>query len=151
MFPFARWGRPWSITRLEREMDELFDRFSRMLGREEVGAGFPARAWSPAIESYTKEGNLVIRAEVPGIDPKDIDISVTGNQLTIKGERKSSQEVKEQGYFAREIAYGAFERTIPLPEGVNPDKIEAKYASGILEITVPAAAEVKAKKISIKT
>jgi len=104
----------------------------------------------PAIESFAKNGNLVVRADLPGIDPKDIDISVVGNVLTIKGNRKEEKEAKSQDYIRREVSYGAFERRMSLPEGANTEKIEAHFKNGVVEITMPVAKAAEAKKVPVQ-
>jgi HSP20 family protein len=97
-----------------------------------------------------KDGNLVVRADVPGLEPKDIDISILGNVLTVKGERKSEQEVNQEDYLRREVSYGAFERRMTLPEGTAADKIRASFRNGVVEITVPLAKETVAKKVPVE-
>ena len=133
------------LRSMHNEMDRLFERF---FGLEVPGR--EAGIWTPLIESYVKEGKLVVRAEIPGVDPKDLDVSMTEHELVIKGERKHEKETKEEKYAYREIAYGAFERHFPLPEGVKADELKAKFTNGILEITVPVPAISKARKIEIE-
>jgi HSP20 family protein len=105
---------------------------------------------APAIESFTKNGNLVVRADLPGIDPKDIDISILGNVLTIKGNRKEEKEVKSENYLRREVSYGAFERRMSLPEGANTEKIEAHFKNGVVEVMMPMAKAAEAKKVPVQ-
>jgi HSP20 family protein len=104
----------------------------------------------PALESFVKNGNLTVRADVPGVDPKDIDVSIVGNVLTIKGERKEEKEVKSEDYIRREASYGAFERRMTLPEGANTEKIAANFKNGVVEITMPVAKAVEAKKVPLQ-
>ncbi len=111
---------------------------------------FERREFMPALESFARNGNLVVRADLPGIEPKDIDISVVGNVLTIKGNRKEEKEVKEEDYIRREVSYGAFERRMNLPEGANTDKIEARFNNGVVEITMPVAKAAEAKKVPVQ-
>ena len=108
-------------------------------------------AFTPAVESYVKDGNLVVRADVPGLEPKDLDVSILGNVLIVKGERKSEKEVKKEDYLRREVSYGSFERRMSLPEGAATDKVKANFKNGVLEITVPLAKETVAKKVQIET
>ncbi|MGO9603592.1 MAG: Hsp20/alpha crystallin family protein [Candidatus Binataceae bacterium] len=125
-----RWESPFRfLEEFEDKQDEIF---------------------APAIESYVKDGNLVVRADVPGLEPKDIEVSILGNVLTVKGERKSEQEVKKEDYLRREVSYGAFERRMSLPEGTATDKVKATFKSGVLEITLPMAKEAVAKKVPIE-
>jgi len=104
----------------------------------------------PPIECATKNGSLVVRADVPGIDPKDVEVSVLGNILTIKGERKAEKEEKKENYFRREISYGAFDRRMTLPEGAVADQVKASVKNGVIEITVPLGKAAGAKKIPIE-
>jgi len=136
------------VDEIERYMDEIL-------------AGWPFRTlrrlpaedmyWSPPLEMYERDDKFVVRAELPGVKESEIDISMTGDTLTIKGERKASKEVKEEEYHRCEVCYGSFSRSITLPAAVDVDKIEATYEDGILEVSVPKAKEAKPSKIQIKT
>ena len=97
-----------------------------------------------------ENGNLVVKVDLPGIDPKDVSISVTGDQLTIEGERKQEKKEEKKDYFYQELSYGKFSRTMPLPQGVDADKVKANYKNGVLEITMPAPKELAPKKIQIE-
>ena len=108
-------------------------------------------AFTPAVESYVRDGNLVVRADVPGLELKDLDVSVLRGVLTIKGERKSEQEVKKEDYLRREVSYGSFERRMSLPEGAVTDQVKTNFKNGVLEITIPLAKEAVAKKVQIET
>jgi len=128
---------------------------------DEILAGWPFRtwrrlpaeemSWSPPLEMYEKDDKFVVRAELPGVKQEDIDISMAGDTLIIKGERKVSKEVKEEEYHRCEVCYGSFSRSIALPTAVDADKIEATYEDGILELDVPKTKEAKSSKIRIKT
>jgi HSP20 family protein len=135
-----------------RELERIARRWESPLPRlfEDFEDNFD-EAFTPAVESYVKDGNLVVRADVPGLEPKDLEVSVLGNVLTIKGERKSEQEVKKEDYLRREVSYGAFERRMSLPEGTATDKMRASFKNGVVEITVPLAKETMAKKVQIET
>jgi len=91
-----------------------------------------------------------VRADVPGVDPKDVEVSVRGNILTIKGERKEEKEVKSEDYIRREASYGSFERRMTLPEGANTEKITANFKNGMVEIKMPMAKTVEAKKVPVQ-
>ncbi|MHB8174152.1 MAG: Hsp20/alpha crystallin family protein [Nitrospirota bacterium] len=151
MFPLTKWNPSKELLSLHRDMDDLFN---RMFGRTERGFSMPSLIGGfnfPAID-VIKEGNdLVAHMELPGVDPKDVEITVTGNLLTIKGERKLDKEYKREDYFSREISYGSFERSVTLPVDVNTDKIKAEYRKGLLEIRMPAVETIKGKKIEIET
>ena len=105
--------------------------------------------WAPAIEVFEKEDKFVVKAELPGMTEEDIDISVVGDTLTIKGERKAESEVKEEDYYCCERSYGSFSRSIAVPSNVDAKKIEASYEDGVLEVSLPKAPEVKPKKIAV--
>lgn len=142
---------PFSELReIQHDMERLYDRF---LGKEISVPDLGYGEWMPLVESYVKDNNLVFKCELPGVDPKDVDVSFDENthQLIIKGERKTEKDTKEEDYIYRELAYGSFERRFTLPEGVKTDQVKAKFTNGILEITVPAPAISKAKKIEIET
>jgi HSP20 family protein len=129
-------------------MDKLFNSF---LGAEREGEVANIGLRWPSIESYVKEGKLFIKAELPGVDAKDLDLTIIERDLVIKGERKAEKDEKEKDYSYREISYGSFERRFLLPEGVKTEELKAKFNNGILEITVPVPALPKAKKIEIET
>ncbi len=135
-----------------QEMENLMD---------ELIAGFPIRvvwqrrpreqmAWAPSVEMYEKGDSYMVRVELPGVTKEDVDISVSGETLTIKGERRAPEEVKGEEYHRCELCYGAFSRSISLPAAVETDKIEATYADGILEIRLPKVREAMAARIEIK-
>ncbi len=150
---------PWrSRTETEwepfRELEEWHDDIDHLFGRFLSRPPFEGTAFAgkgkPAIESFTKNGDLVVRADLPGVDPKELDISVTGDVLTVKGERKHKEEKKEGEYTREEIAYGSFERSIRLPEGVEVDKVKASYDKGVLEITMPGPKALSSKKVPVQ-
>jgi HSP20 family protein len=142
---------PWSrrnrneLTRLHDEMDNLFDSFFRGLDRPFNGH----RGW-PAIDVAEKEDAILVRAEVPGCQARDIDIQVYGNTLTISGEKKESKEEKDKGFYHVESSYGAFRRDIGLPTDVDQDKIEATCKDGVLSVTLPKAEKSKRVKVAVK-
>ncbi len=138
---------PWRPFReLERLMKNWEPRFPRFFEEFEEAE----EEFAPAIESYVKEGNLVVRADVPGLEPKDIEVSLLHDVLSIKGERKSEKEVKREDYLRREVSYGAFERRMSLPQGAATDKVKASFKNGVIEITIPLAKEIGAKRIALE-
>jgi HSP20 family protein len=147
-----RWrDRGWPFRELEEfrdDIDRLFDRtFSRRApARREVPT---VRSWAPTVDMFDRENEVVVRAEVPGMSKEDIDISVLGNTLTISGERKSEEEVKEDDYYYCERSYGRFQRNIALPQGVGAEDIKASYKDGVLEVVLPKKEEAKSKKIEV--
>ena len=140
--------RPFSeLEEMERRFGDIFSRpflpsVWRRIPTVEMG-------WAPAIEVFEKEDKFVVKAELPGMKEEDIDISVLGDTLTIKGERKAESEVKEEDYYCCERSYGSFSRSIAVPSNVDAKKIEASYEDGVLEVSLPKAPEVKPKKISV--
>ena len=101
------------------------------------------------MDVFDREDRVMVKVELPGVDKDDIDISVVGDVLTIKGERKAEEEVKHEDYYCCERYRGSFRRTVQLPADVDTEKIEASYENGVLEITLPKRAEVTPKKISV--
>jgi HSP20 family protein len=136
------------ISRLRREMDRLWEDYfgSGRRGLQPLQAEF-----APAVDVKETADQVVVKAEVPGMDAKDINISVTGDVLTIKGEKKSEREEKEENYHVVERSYGSFSRSMVLPSAVDLDKIEAKYDKGVLTVTCTKKEGVKPKDIEIKT
>ena len=105
----------------------------------------------PAIDVFEKDDKFMIKAEIPGMKQDDIDIAVTDSTLTIKGEKKTESEVKEEDYYKCARAYGRFYRSVQLPSAVNAGKIEANYNDGVLEVSIPKMAEAKPKKVKVTT
>jgi HSP20 family protein len=143
---------PWRLFRELEETGRQFDSLFETSFWPAVWRRLPAqeREWSPAIEVFEKEDKYVIRAELPGLKEEDVEVSVSDETLTMKGEKKTEHEVKEEEYHWSERTYGSFLRTIRLPSNVDAEKIEAEYENGIMEITLPKMAEVKPKKIAVK-
>ena len=139
--------RPFEFDRIRREMDRLWDSFleGRPMRRAEDG-----REWLPSIDVSETKNELVIKAELPGLDPKDIDISMNNGYLTIKGEKKHEKEEKDENYHLIEKSYGSFTRSVRLPREVQNDKITASFKNGVLRITLPKSEEAKKKEIKIK-
>lgn len=126
------------LSSWHRDIDDLFGRF---IGRPEARLA----GGVPPMETYRKNGNCVMRFDLPGIDPKDLDVHMEGDLLTVKAERRAD----EKGPDYRETYYGKFERTVTLPHGVKGDKISARYENGVLEVVVPLPSELAGKKIPI--
>ncbi len=137
----------WSPTRqFHFHVDDLFERFSGGATAEAV----QRPSWLPAAEGRTEDGTYVIQLALPGVDPKDVKVSLMDNVLTVKGERQADHDTAGKDYFVREVAYGAFQRDFALPEGVNAAHVEAKYARGMLEVRVPAPQAATPRTIEIK-
>ena len=141
---------PWKpfdeLTSFRREMDRLWDRFFS----ERPALDMLEKGWEPTMDITETKSDLIVKAELPGIDPKEIDISLTGDTLTIKGEKQQEKEEKEENYYRIERSYGIFSRTIKLPMSVQNDKIKASYQHGVLKITLPKSEEAKQKLVKIK-
>jgi HSP20 family protein len=138
---------PWTgLSTMKKEMDRLFERFW-----EGDFPEFPAMGdWAPALDvSETKEA-VVVKAEVPGMDPKDIQLSLQDQTLVLKGEKKQAKEEKEEHYYRAERSYGAFVRTVRLPANVDASKVAAAFKNGLLTVTLPKAAAAKGTTIPIK-
>ncbi len=130
---------------------DIFDRFDRLFEDFELPSLFEEKeAWVPAFDVIEKEKEYVVTAEVPGIDPKDIDITISNGILTIKGEKKREQESKDENYYYMERQYGTFQRSFRLPDEVKTDEVDAKYKNGVLTLVLPKAHVGNVKKIEIK-
>ena len=142
-----RKGEEWGLTQMRRELDRLFDRFFEawpFRGLAETGR------WMPSVDVSETDKELIVRAELPGMDPKEIDISLAGNVMTIKGERKHEREEKKENFHLVERSSGSFSRSIQLPVEVNADKIKATYKGGVLNVSMPKTKAEAAKKIEVK-
>lgn len=127
-----------------------FDPFSAMREFDRLFEGRPANEWMPRVDVFERENDLMIRTEVAGVSPEDIDLTIEGNALTIKGGRKFVDEENKDNYHRKEIFEGTFERTILLPEGVDPESVKATTRDGILEVSVPKRPEVLPRKVAIE-
>ncbi len=138
----------WEPMRDMVTMRDFVDRFFNepFFSRRSLLEGFN----SPALDMYETENEVVVKAALPGVKPDDIQISVTGDVLTIRGEVKKDEEVKNANYQMRERSYGAFSRSIPLPTSIVADRAKAEFESGILTLTLPKAEEVRQKTIAVK-
>ena len=133
-----------------REMDAWRSAMENMLNEVPTLSYSEDRPWALALDVAENEDNFVVKASLAGIDPDDLDITLTDNVLTIKGEIKEEKEKEEGVYHLRERRYGMFQRSIALPVPVNAEKIDAVYKDGVLTLTIPKVEEIKPKKISVK-
>jgi HSP20 family protein len=133
-----------------KEFSTLSNRLNRLIDRPREDEGDYLGNWSPVVDIYDKGGEVVIHAELPGMKKEDIDIRVENNVLTLRGKRERKEEVKEEGYFRSERAYGSFSRSFSLPTSVDVKKIVAEYKDGVLSLTLPKAEEAKPRQIDIK-
>ena len=144
MSNLIRWEPAREMMSLRDAMDRLFDdAFTRPLSLKD--------AWSvPAIDMYQTDDEIVVKASLPGIKPDEVQINVTGEVLTLKGEIKHEEDKKEKAWHIHEQRYGSFERSVALPTDVVADKAKAEFENGILTITLPKAEEVKPRTITVK-
>jgi HSP20 family protein len=131
---------------LREAMDRLF---------EDSFVGRRPKEWLPAegtlaLDMFQTEEAAVIKSSVPGVKPEEIDITISGNTLTISGETREEEEIKEEDYIRRERRYGSFTRSVVLPEGLEPDQAEASFEDGVLTLSIPKAPEAKPKVIKVK-
>ena len=142
----VRWEPFRDLMATQREFDRLFrEAFSPVSGEGEVST----RTWAPPVDIYENGDNLVLKAELAGINPDDVEIRVEDNTLYLKGERKFEKEVKEQNYHRVERSYGTFARSFSLPNSVDADKVAANFHDGVLILTMPKKEEAKPKTIKI--
>jgi len=140
---------PWrsmgGLTSLRKEMDELWSRFFNNVPSIRQFEG----EWTPTIDISETKDDFIVKAELPGIEAKDVNVSLTGNLLTIKGEKKKETDEKDEHHHYVERYYGSFQRSFQLPANVKPEKIDASFDKGVLKITLPKTAEAKKKEIKI--
>lgn len=142
----VRWEPARELSSLQNEMNRLFSTF---FDAPTTGNGGAARRWVPAMDLVETEEHFVLRADLPGVDEKDVTIELENNVLTLAGERRSEHEEKREGYYRVERATGAFSRALTLPEGIDPDAVQADFDNGVLEIRVPKPEQAKPRKVRI--
>ena len=136
-----------------RELRTMQDQMNRMLDmawNREFSEEMKDSVWQPAVDIFEEEHSIVIKAELPDVDQKDIDIRIENNTLTIRGERKHPSEVKKENYYRVERYFGNFQRSFSLPHSIDQEKVQASCDKGILTIILPKQAETKPKQISVK-
>lgn len=140
-----RWDPFREVGDFQSELNRVFDGF---FGRSGTMPGGD-RVWAPAVDMYETKDDLVVTAELPGVNEKEVQLSITGDVLSLKGERTLSQDTKQESFHRGERWYGRFERHLSLPVSVQADKVKATYRDGVLMITLPKAEEIKPKAIKI--
>jgi HSP20 family protein len=134
----------WSpMTRLRDSLNRFFD-------YPEFGGTDLFEGWQPAVDVHEDKDNIIVKAEMPGMKREDIDVSLNQNTLLLCGERKREEERKEEGYYRSERYFGKFQRSIPIPQTVDAQKIEARYRDGVLTVKLPKSEQSKAKQIDVK-
>jgi HSP20 family protein len=139
-----RWEPFRNISSLQEQVNRLFEGSFPSRGDEST-----LTAWSPSVDVYETENELVLKADLPEMNEKDLDIRLENNMLTIRGERKFEQKVKEENFLRMERAYGSFSRSFSLPNTVNTEAVKAEYKDGVLSLTLPKRAESKPKQVKI--
>jgi HSP20 family protein len=147
MSKMIRWQPMNDLVSLRDAMDRLFED-SFVTPRTWLA---PQGMSEPSLDVYETANEVVVKAALPGIKPEDVDITLTGEMLTITGETKEETEQKDKNYIRRERRYGSFSRSVALPEGLEGDKAEAKFENGVLTLSIPKSEQVKPKKIQVKT
>lgn len=141
---------PWrpfgEVGSFRGEMDKLWDRF---FGQRPLAGGL-TEEWLPSVDISETEDKLLIKAELPGLETKDVNVSISGDLLTIKGEKKKEKEEKDEHHYYMERYSGSFERSFRIPVSVKADKVEAVFDKGVLKVTLPKMEEAKKKEIEIK-
>jgi len=145
----VRWEPFQNLASIQNRMNRIFeDAFQGPRSGAEDDWALGGN-WAPAVDIFEQDGNIVLKAELPGVDAKDVDIRVENNILSLRGERKFSSDVKRESYHRVERAYGSFSRSFTLPSVVDTEKIKADYKDGVLQVTLPQKEEAKPKQISI--
>jgi HSP20 family protein len=139
------WHPVATFTDMQKEIDRIFDRFRGDFWNEDE-----SKLLMPAVDIIEKEDDFQIKVELPGVDKKDVKITVQDDVLTIKGEKKKEEEKKGENYYRVERCYGTFQRSFTLPSSVASDKIDASYDNGVLTIRIPKLEEAKPKEIEVK-
>lgn len=139
----------------DRMMDRFLEDFPRMtlpglLGRERWWPMRELRLGVPAVDVYEEKDAVVVKAELPGMEKDDIEVTLTGTTLTLKGEKKKEEEVKERDFYRCERSYGSFSRIIPLPADVKPDLVKATFNNGVLEVRLPKTDEAKKRSVKVE-
>lgn len=143
---------PEELVDFERWPDRLFSLATPWPFRPLLSIA-PAKHFIPSADVYTRDGSIVMKFDLPGVDPKDVHVKLIEDELVITGERKADKEFKEEGYYRKESVYGLFERRMPVPKGIKEPDIKAEYVNGVLEVTIPRLekpALPKAKEIPVK-
>jgi len=146
----VKWSPLKELEEMRKDMDRLFEDFFAPVTRRRRWLKPEVGVVVPNIEMYDRKNEIVLKAELPGVHKEDIDLTITKDSLTLKGEVKKEEEVKEEDYYACERSYGSFTRTIALPVEVDSEKAKASFKNGVLEIVLPKREEAKPKEIKIE-
>lgn len=135
---------------MDRMMEDFFGRRVRPLWPERWSRTDEMEVKPPIVDVFEEKDDIVVKAELPGIEKDNIEVNLTDHTLTIKGEKKKEEEIKEENYYRAERSYGSFLRTLELPRDVRADQVKASFKNGILEVRIPKTEEAKAKEIKVK-
>jgi len=138
----ARWDLFGELRRMREEMDRMFEG----PWRPRMPVPWTFEGISPVVDVYERDNNVVVKAEVPGLKKEDLEVAATEDSISLRGEVKCDEEVKEEGFYRHERRFGKFCRTIPMPAAIKPDEVKASFKEGILEVTAPKAEAAKAKE-----
>ena len=142
-----RWEPVAELNSIQNEMNRLFNTFFEQPAPGRGNGG--ARRWMPAMDLVETADHYVLRADLPGLSDEDVNVQLEDNMLTISGERKAEHESEQEGYYRLERAFGAFSRSLTLPDGVEPDGVQAHFDRGVLEIRIPKPAQRKPRQVQI--
>jgi HSP20 family protein len=142
-----RWEPVAELNSIQNEMNRLFNTFFEQPAPGRGNGG--ARRWMPAMDLVETADHYVLRADLPGLSDEDVNVQLEDNMLTISGERKAEHESEQEGYYRLERAFGAFSRSLTLPDGVEPDGVQAHFDRGVLEIRIPKPAQKKPRQVQI--
>jgi HSP20 family protein len=145
MFDLVPWEKTKTLSKLRKEMDDLWGRFFGDTGFP----GFGETVWGPPLDVKETKENIMVSAEIPGLNAKDVEVTISGDLLTIKGEKKQEKEEKEESYHLIERRYGAFSRSIRLTSEVDTKNVKASHKEGVLTIILPKSEKAKEKEIKI--
>ncbi|MEW6448535.1 MAG: Hsp20/alpha crystallin family protein [Bacillota bacterium] len=135
---------PWREIREMREsLEKVFGKFPKLFKEEQMGV------WLPAVDVFEKDDNVVVKVDLPGVDKNNVKVLVTDEEVTIRGETKREEEVKEKNYYRSERAYGSFSRTVALPVAVERAKAKASFKDGVLEVVIPKATDARSHQVEI--
>jgi HSP20 family protein len=146
-----RWEPAAELNTIQNEMNRLFNNLFDAAPTGRNGSGSSAsRRWIPAMDLVETADHYVLRADLPGLSDEDVNVQLEDNVLTISGERKTEQHSEQEGYYRLERAFGGFSRSLTLPDGIDPDSVQAQFDRGVLEITIPKPEQKKPRQVQIK-
>jgi HSP20 family protein len=145
-----RWDPFRELEAMSKSLDRLFDEFTGLRPTRTMSRSLETLSWQPAVEVSETESEVLVKAELPGVDPKDVDISLTENQLSLKAETRHQEEEKNRNFIRREMRYGSFLRVLELPAVVNSGEAKAVFKHGILELRMPKRVPAKPAQVKVK-